>query len=124
MKTFAIGRDKASDIRLSDNSVSGQHAELVITVGNDLYLTDCASTNGTFVMSEAGPIRLRQDFVQIEDRLLFGRYEMTVNELLRLAKEADARRRGQHSGQDDKPDETIEGAVRRDEFGRPVAKGE
>jgi len=43
-----IGRSKNCDIRLDDVAASGKHAE-VVTVGNDAFIHDLGSTNGTYV---------------------------------------------------------------------------
>jgi len=43
-----IGRSKNCDIRLDDVAASGKHAE-VVTVGNDAFVHDLGSTNGTYV---------------------------------------------------------------------------
>lgn len=123
MKTFTIGRTDDNDIQLSDNSISARHAELVITVGNELYLTDCASSNGTFVQRGDQWSPLRQDFIHIEEQLLFGRFQLGVNDLLRFANDAEQARAKSGIDLDDNGDgDIIEGAVKRDEFGRPIRK--
>lgn len=123
MKTFTIGRAGKNDIRIDDKSVSTRHAELVISVGNELFMTDRASTNGTFVWRSGDWQSLRQDFIRIDERLLFGRYEMTVNQLLIHAQESEAGRGTKPGSPDEIDDQIIEGPVRRDQFGRPVSKG-
>ena len=45
---IVIGRGKNCDIRLDDAAASGKHAEIV-TVGNDAFVHDLSSTNGTYV---------------------------------------------------------------------------
>ncbi|MEW5942618.1 MAG: FHA domain-containing protein [Pseudomonadota bacterium] len=45
---ITIGRKAHNDIRLSDSSVSGDHAA-IIAIGNDFFLEDLDSTNGTRV---------------------------------------------------------------------------
>lgn len=44
---IAIGRDSSNDIVLGDSDVSGVHCHIV-RVGDDFYLEDLNSTNGTF----------------------------------------------------------------------------
>ena len=47
-KTFVIGRSSFADIVIPDESVAPRHAEVVITADGRYYVTDCASTGGTF----------------------------------------------------------------------------
>jgi len=122
MKTFSIGRDKACDIAIDDRSVSARHAELVITTGNEVYLTDCASTNGIFVSRGGEWCRLRQDYVTMEERVLFGRYEIGVNQLVHQAQTAQTRPGGSKAEDAQGEVHIVRGAVQRDEFGRPVGK--
>jgi predicted component of type VI protein secretion system len=121
VKTFSIGRDKACDVKMEDRSVSSRHAELVITTSNEIHLTDCASTNGTFVLREGQWQRLRQDFVKMEERVLFGRYEIGVNQLVHMAQTGPGGP-PPAPGPKEPLDHVIKGAVQRDEFGRPVGK--
>lgn len=45
---IAIGRKAHNDIQLSDSSVSGDHA-VIVAIGNDFFVEDLDSTNGTRV---------------------------------------------------------------------------
>lgn len=45
---FTIGRDPENEILVNDPHVSAQHARLKVE-GEDLYLTDLDSTNGTYI---------------------------------------------------------------------------
>lgn len=123
MKTFTIGRTEKSDVRIDDKSVSTRHAELVITVGNELFLTDCASSNGTFVWRQGDWQSVRQDFVRIDEKLMFGRSELSVNDLLIHAHASEAGGGARPGGGKETEDQVVDGPVRRDEFGRPVSKG-
>jgi len=49
-RTFTIGRDRACDLPLGDDSVSARHAELRFLGEGKLLLSDCNSTNGTFLL--------------------------------------------------------------------------
>jgi two-component system cell cycle response regulator len=42
-----LGRSKEADLRLIDDGISREHAEIVVK-GNEIYLHDLGSTNGTF----------------------------------------------------------------------------
>ena len=46
---FTIGRDRGCDIPIADESVSRLHAQLTFTEGQQIFLTDCQSSNGTFL---------------------------------------------------------------------------
>lgn len=43
-----IGRHATNDIHLDNLAVSGEHA-IVVTIGNDSFIEDIGSTNGTLV---------------------------------------------------------------------------
>jgi len=69
---ITIGRDKQSDIVLSDKSVSRRHAEIVRE--QDGYsITDVGSTNGTCVNSR----RIAKQSLQKGDTLTLGNIELT-----------------------------------------------
>ena len=46
---YRIGRSSGVDIQIDDNSVSRVHAELIATQSGSYYLTDCASSGGSYV---------------------------------------------------------------------------
>jgi len=48
-QNYIIGRDPSCDIVLTDNSVSRQHAELIVNEKGILLLIDQHSTNGCFI---------------------------------------------------------------------------
>lgn len=80
---ITIGRDAARDIPLGDDSVSAHHAELSILEDGRLLLTDCRSTNGTFVIeADGGARRIRQTLVAPTDRIRFGGVTLAVSALL------------------------------------------
>ena len=69
-ETNTIGRSPENSIRLDDVSVSGQHAELAV-IGENVFLTDLGSTNGTLVNGKpATDVHLRAG-----DRIRFGKIE-------------------------------------------------
>ena len=68
-------------MRLDHSTVSGRHAEVVRVGGGRLYLTDCATTKGTYVLAGREWWAIRQAVVEPTDRLRFGEFEMRVGQL-------------------------------------------
>ena len=85
-RVYTIGRSEESDVVFSDNSVSRHHAELVLGRDGALYLTDCASSHGTFVKSDNQWVAVRQMAVSSDDHVRIAGEEMTVGQLVTLAK--------------------------------------
>ena len=67
-----IGRKSGNDIQITDTAVSGEHA-LVITILNDSFLEDLASTNGTKVNGKP----VKKCFLQHEDIIEIGKFRLT-----------------------------------------------
>lgn len=82
-RQFTIGRDRACDIPLADDSVSGTHAQLSFLADGKLLLTDCQSRNGTFLLQPDGRAqRVRQELISPLDRLRLGNVALSVRDLL------------------------------------------
>ena len=82
-RKFTIGRDRACDIPLADDSVSAHHAELSFLAEGKLLLTDCHSTNGTFLLLPDGRSqRLHQELISPLDQLKLGNVTVRVRDLL------------------------------------------
>lgn len=89
MKTYWIGRHREGmDLKLSEETVSGLHAELVVTDAGQHYLTDCGSTNGTWHLVTGEWRKIRQTFVEREEPIRLGNYRTTVGQLLTRAADA------------------------------------
>ncbi len=81
IRTFLIGRHQDCDLRLDDDSVSRRHAEVVLTGDGHYFITDRASTGGTFVLDGSGWRPIHQEFVGPTDRLKFGDQELAGSRL-------------------------------------------
>jgi len=83
-KTFVIGRSRSCDLILSDEeeTVSRKHAEFTITPDGRFFLTDCNSTNGTWLIEHGEARRIRQEYVSAEDTVQFGGLRKPVKGLL------------------------------------------
>ena len=79
---FTIGRDRGCDIPIADESVSRLHAQLTFTEGQQIFLTGCKSSNGTFLFREERPEPIQQEFISPEDKVQFGSVTFQVADLL------------------------------------------
>lgn len=77
-----VGRSEKADVSLPHRSVSRRHAEVIPLPDGRVYVTDCATTNGTFVHDGSGWRRIAQDFAAADGRVRFGDVEMRVPLLL------------------------------------------
>jgi len=66
-----IGRKHVNDLHLDDLSVSGSHAK-ILTVGNDSFIEDLNSTNGTYVNGA----RVQKKPLRDQDSIKIGDYEL------------------------------------------------
>jgi len=82
MRLKTIGRSDSNAIFIDNDTVSRRHAELVISRAGEYYLTDCASTGGTYLLTDTGWEAIRQCFVHPQDTVKFGNVETTVQNLL------------------------------------------
>ena len=108
---YRIGRSNA-DIVIDDPTVSRQHAELVKTADGRYFLTDCASTAGTFVQRGGEWHPIRQDFVSADEPIRIGRGVWTAAGL--IARTGQAAGPADHPAGRDPRDALPEGDVRRD----------
>lgn len=70
-KHISIGRRAISDIHIDNLGVSGEHATIV-TVGNDSFIEDLASTNGTLVNRKP----VKKHMLHHGDEIEFGKYQI------------------------------------------------
>ena len=131
VRTYVVGRARTCDVRLDDASVSRRHAEVVRVSGGRLFVTDCATTNGTFVLDDRAWCPIRQAHVAPADTVRFGDVEMRVDWLDALCRRNDARAGGGAGGEaiaageahreDDTPDPS-HGLARVPETGELIEK--
>ena len=79
--TYLVGRDPRCECRVDDPSVSRRHAEVVAAPDGRFYVTDRASTGGTFVLRGGEWTRIRQAWIGPADRIRFGGREMAAADL-------------------------------------------
>ncbi|MES3024076.1 MAG: FHA domain-containing protein [Pseudomonadota bacterium] len=69
---MTLGRRPENDIQVDNLAVSGAHA-VVLTMGNDTFLEDLASTNGTFVNGEP----IYKHLLRAKDIIELGKHTLT-----------------------------------------------
>ncbi len=68
---ITIGRRPTNDIHIDNLAVSGEHA-MILTMGNDSFLEDLNSTNGTMVNHKL----IKKHVLQHNDVIEFGKYQL------------------------------------------------
>ena len=127
-----VGRSDAATIRLRHETVSRLHAEIIPLSDGRVYITDCASRNGTFLYDDGADgqwRQIRQDFADPEARVRFGEVEMTVPHLLTKIPRIQGAAAGPANGPPAghavaRPAEKLDashGVVRNPETGEPIA---
>lgn len=84
MNTWLIGRSEGADIRLEDETVSREHAELVQTGPQAFVLLDQGSSGGTWRLRDNVWEQVLRARVSMEDTVRLGECVSTVAELLAL----------------------------------------
>lgn len=79
---YTIGRDPTASVVLPHDTVSRIHAELIPITGGQVYVTDCASTGGTFIDENGRWQKITQAFVDAGGKVRFGELEVGVEQLL------------------------------------------
>lgn len=77
-----IGRSSSSDYRIQSESVSNDHAMLIISQNNEYFLIDCNSTNGTRILNQNRGKMINQSNVSIDEIIFFGDHECRVKDVL------------------------------------------
>ena len=81
-RKITIGRSTDCDLVLADISVSRLHAELELIENGRLLLTDCHSSQGTFLIRAGHEEKVKQQTVSKHDLLRFGKITIPVSEIL------------------------------------------
>ena len=131
IRTYTIGRDPTASVVLPHDTVSRVHAELIPVAGGQVYVTDCASTSGTFIDEGGRWQKITQTFVNAGAKLRFGKLEVGVDQLLadiaRLSAgsgEGSSAAAGNESAptpEKSKPLDASQGVMRDPETGEPIA---
>lgn len=75
---ITIGRRPANDIHIDNLAISGEHA-VIVQMGNDYFIEDLDSTNGTLVNNKS----VKKHLLHHGDLIAFGKYELKyINEAL------------------------------------------
>ncbi len=115
---YRIGRGSDVDIQIDDASISRIHAELVATQSGSYYLTDCESSNGSFVWRDSVWMPIKQDFIGPTEHIALGTYQTTATQLIAMTAQGNRyNTENLHSHEERKPlpaDDLPKGSVRRD----------
>jgi hypothetical protein len=79
---FTIGRDRASDIAIADDSVSRTHAEIWLEDDGTLMLADHGSSNGTELVRAGETSALSKAALLRGDEVRFGAVTLGVKDLI------------------------------------------
>jgi predicted component of type VI protein secretion system len=80
--TFTIGRDPSADIPVADGSVSRIHAEVTLLDGERIFVTDCNSSNGTYLVRNGAETRITQEKLGPGDWIKFGAVALSVADVV------------------------------------------
>ena len=122
---YTIGRDAAAAITVQHTTVSRLHAEVIPLPDGRLYVTDCASRNGTFINEDGHWRKISQDFASAGARLRFGEVETSVPHLLtiiaRLQDSGSAGAAGPAVAEQEEQLDASQGVALNPDTGEPVA---
>ena len=132
IRCYTVGRDPSVSVVLPHDTVSRVHAELVPVAGGQVYVTDCASTSGTFIDEGGRWQKITQGFVDAGGKLRFGEVEVGVERLLAdISRLSAGSREGSGAGvssgasllEQSKPLDASQGVMRDPETGEPISLG-
>lgn len=79
---YTIGREKACDIPIADDSVSRLHAEISLSDRAQIVLTDLRSQNGTVILRDGKTIEVRTEILQPTDEVRFGSITLAARDII------------------------------------------
>ena len=86
-RTYVVGREPGCDVRLHATGVSRRHAEVTLLPNGRICVTDCESTNGTFVLDGGEWHAVRQAaYLEPGDEIRFGECRMSAARLEALCR--------------------------------------
>ena len=122
---YTLGRDTDAAITVQHTTVSRLHAEVIPLPDGRLYVTDCASRNGTFINEDGHWRKISQDFASATARLRFGEVETSVPHLLtiiaRLQGSGSAGAAGSVVAEQEEKLDASQGVALNPETGEPIA---
>ena len=122
---YTLGRDTSAAITVQHTTVSRLHAEVIPLPDGRLYITDCASRNGTFINEDGHWRKISQDFASDRAHLRFGEVETSVPHLLtiiaRLQGSGGAGAAGPVVAESEDKLDASQGVALNPETGEPVA---
>lgn len=81
-RRFTIGRDRACDVPIADDSVSRRHAEVWLGDDGAVMISDTGSSNGSSVLRGTQRISLGQDKLLPGDQVRFGAVILEAQEIM------------------------------------------
>tara|TARA_A100001015_G_C15043650_1_gene741704 strand:+ start:3118 stop:3780 length:663 start_codon:yes stop_codon:yes gene_type:complete len=83
---ITVGRSAKNDFSISDETVSLEHALIIVNNVNKILLVDRASKNGTRLVTKMGVDLVTQQEVSEDSSVLFGKYACTLLDILKISK--------------------------------------
>ena len=122
---YTLGRDTAAAITVQHTTVSRLHAEVIPLPDGRVYVTDCASRNGTYINEDGRWRKISQDFAGAAAHLRFGEVETSVPHLLalidRLQSSSSTGEAGPPVAEPEEQLDASQGVALNPETGEPVA---
>jgi pSer/pThr/pTyr-binding forkhead associated (FHA) protein len=81
---ITIGRGSDQSYQLDRDSISVEHAMIIVSSKGKYLLVDCNSTNGTRLPLRSGAARVSQVEVNLDDMVLFGDEELQIRDLVNI----------------------------------------
>jgi pSer/pThr/pTyr-binding forkhead associated (FHA) protein len=89
MSPLSIGRSSSCNITIADPTVSRHHAELTALDGDEFMIVDRGSTSGSYRLDGDKWVKFTRACLRSSDRLRFGHFETSVDDLFRRARRSD-----------------------------------